>query len=74
MEVNVGKVGEILNERPEGMSYEDYRVKRKEQTMMLKGYNTFVGKERVHVMGRLEGVHIPSGSWTNSKDVKVVIR
>lgn len=28
--------GVILNERPEGMSYEDYRLARKEQTKMIK--------------------------------------
>lgn len=73
LKVNVGKFGDIITSRPQGMSYEDYRQKRKEQHLKLHGYNTIVGNERVHVMGRLEGIFIPSEKWTNSKEVKVVI-
>lgn len=29
--VNVGKFGEILNGRPDKMSYEEYRAKRKDE-------------------------------------------
>lgn len=77
LKVNVGKFGEILNERPKGMSYEEYRAKRKEQCLKLRGYNITVmdGNKPIkrHVMGRLEGVLIPSAQWTNSRDVVVII-
>lgn len=31
-----GGKGQILNERPEGMSYEEYRLKRRLQTKAIK--------------------------------------
>lgn len=77
LKVNVGKFGEILNGRPDGMKYEEYRAKRKEQCLKLRGYNITVMENnkpiKKHVMGRLEGVLIPSSQWTNSRDVVVVI-
>lgn len=77
LKVNVGKFGEILNGRPDGMKYEEYRAKRKEQCLKLRGYNIMVMENNKpimkHVIGRLEGVLIPSSQWTNSRDVVVVI-
>lgn len=77
LKVNVGKFGEILNGRPDGMKYEEYRAKRKEQCLKLRGYNITVMENnkpiKKHVIGRLEGVLIPSSRWTNSRDVVVVI-
>ena len=69
LKVNIEKFGEILNGRPKKMSYEEYRAKCKEQCLKLRGFN----KNGVHIMGRLEGVLIPSSQWTNSRDVVVVI-
>lgn len=74
LNVEVSKFGEILNERPKGMSYETYRIKRKEQNLKLHGYNVKTEMGKVHVTGRLEGVCVPSEKWTNSKDVRLVIK
>lgn len=74
IKVNVGKFGDIITSRPKGMSYETYRTKRKEMCLKLHGYNTMVGDKKVHVLGRLEGIAIPSENWTNSKDVRVIIK
>lgn len=73
LQVRVGKFGEILNARPKGMTFKDYKKARKEQTLRLKGYNTIVGKDKVHVMGRLEGILIPSEKWTNSRDTLIIL-
>lgn len=77
LKVNIKEFGEILNERPKGMSYEEYRAKRKKQRLKLRGYNITVmdGDKFIkkYVMGRLEGVLIPSAQWTNSRDVVVII-
>lgn len=77
LRVDVAPFGEIMNERPEGMSFDEYRKKRKEQCMKLRGYNITVMDGgmpvKKHVTGRLEGILIPSAQWTNSRNVVVVI-
>lgn len=79
-EIRIERFEDILTKRPEGMSYEDYRIKRKEQQMKLRGYNivntnplTCKAMPKIHIMGRLEGVVIPSEEWTNSRDYRRVI-
>lgn len=69
--INIDSFGEILNERPKGMSFEDYKVKRKEQTLRMKGFWNNASGVRQYVMGRLDGILIPS--HTNSRDFNVVI-
>lgn len=74
LKINVAPFGEILNERPEGMDYETYRQKRKEQCQKLRGFNATIPNVGIkHVMGRLEGILISSSQWTNSRNVQIVI-
>lgn len=69
----VKRVGELLTKRPEGMSYEEYRVKRHEQNRMLRGYTIEQGERKVSIPGRLEcAVCIPANEWKNSRVNKVV--
>lgn len=75
LRINVAPFGEILNERPKGMDYETYRQRRKEQCLKLRGFNVPVPNSSIkqHVMGRLEGILIPSHQYTNSRNIQIVI-
>lgn len=77
--IRIPKVKTLLNERPEGMSYEEYRQRLKEQKQFLHGYWKEEGigangqKIRSFVMGRLSGTFVPSAMYKNSRDPKIVI-
>lgn len=75
LRINVAPFGEILNERPKQMDYETYRQRRKEQCLKLRGFNVSVPNSNIkkHVMGRLEGILIPSHQYTNSRNIQIVI-
>lgn len=76
--ITIAKVKNLITARPKEMPFEVYRKLRKEQDMMLHGYNEVHlvdGKTvRKHIPGRLEGVLIPSTEWTNSRNVQIVIK
>ena len=78
--ITIRKVQNLITARPEGMDFERYKQLRKEQDIMLHGFN-----ERIvgpggqisyrHYPGRLEGVLIPSGRYHGhcSKDFQIVL-
>ena len=77
--IEVPKVGDLITKRPEGMNFEEYKRKQREQDMYLHGYSeTFIGAdgrtERRHIMGRLEGVLIPSHQYKNGRNPQILIR
>lgn len=70
----VKRVGELLTKRPEGMTYEEYREKRKEQNLMLKGRTIRKDGMEYKIAGRLDcAVCIPSNEWKNSQFNQVVL-
>ena len=77
--IEVPKVGDLITKRPEGMDFEEYKRKRREQDLYLHGYSeTFIGAgghtERSHIMGRLDGILIPSHQYKNGRNPQILIR
>lgn len=76
--ITIAKVKNLITARPKEMPFEVYRKLRKEQQMMLHGYSVVEKQNGVfvrrHIPGRLDGVCIPSKSWTNSRNVQIVLK
>lgn len=76
--ITIAKVKNLITARPKEMPFEVYRKLRKEQQMMLHGYNVIEMQGstpvRKHIPGRLEGVQIPASEWTRSRDFQIVLR
>lgn len=70
-QIKIPRVKILLNERPKGMSYTEYRERLKAQKKFLHGYKD--PETGAHMMGRLEGVLIPSSKYKNSAEPRVVI-
>ena len=68
--IEVPKVGDLITKRPEGIDFEEYKRKQREQDMYLHGYNA-AGR---HIMGRLEGIFIPSYQYKNGRNPQILIR
>lgn len=68
--IEISKVGDLITKRPEGMDFEEYKRKRREQDMYLHGCNTDGG----HIMGRLDGILIPSHQYKNGRNPQILIR
>lgn len=77
--IEIPKVGDLITKRPEGMDFEEYKRKRREQDLYLHGYSeTFIGADghigRRHIMGRLDGILIPSHQYKNGRNPQILIR
>lgn len=77
--IEVPKVGDLITKRPEGMDFKEYKRKLREQDMYLHGYSeTFIGADghtrRRYIMGRLDGILIPSHQYKNGKNPQILIR
>ena len=77
--IEVPKVGDLITKRPEGMDFKEYKRKQREQDLYLQGYSeTFIGADghtgRRHIMGRLEGIFIPSYQYKNGRNPQILIR
>lgn len=68
--IEVPKVGDLITKRSEGMDFEEYKRKRREQDLYLHGCNT-AGR---HIMGRLDGILIPSHQYKNGRNPQILIR
>lgn len=74
--IEVPKVGDLITKRPEGMDFEEYKRKLREQDMYLHGYSetsTETGR-KIHIMGRLDGKLIPSHQYKNGRNPQILIR
>lgn len=77
--IEVPKVGDLITKRPEGMDFKEYKKKQREQDLYLHGYSeTFIGADghtgRRHIMGRLDGILIPSHQYKNGRNPQILIR
>ena len=77
--IEVPKVGDLITKRPEGMDFKEYKRKQREQDLYLHGYSeTFIGADghirRRHIMGRLDGILIPSHQYKNGRNPQILIR
>ena len=77
--IKVPKVGDLITKRPEGMNFEEYKRKQREQDMYLHGYSeTFIGADghtgHRYIMGRLDGILIPSHQYKNGRNPQILIR
>ena len=74
--IEVPKVGDLITKRPEGMDFEEYKRKLREQDMYLHGYSetSIETGKKIHVMGRLNGIFIPSHQYKNGKNPQILIR
>ena len=68
--IEVPKVGDLITKRPEGMDFAEYKRKQREQDLYLHGGNV-AGQ---HIMGRLEGIFIPSYQYKNGRNPQILIR
>ena len=68
--IEVPKVGDLITKRPEGMDFTEYKRKQREQDFYLHGGNV-AGQ---HIMGRLEGIFIPSYQYKNGRNPQILIR
>ena len=68
--IEVPKVGDLITKRPEGMDFKEYKRKQREQDFYLHGGNV-AGQ---HIMGRLEGIFIPSYQYKNGSNPQILIR
>ena len=74
--IDVPKVGDIITKRPEGMDFKAYKRKLKEQDIYLHGYSetSIETGRKIHIMGRLDGILIPSYQYKNGKNPQILIR
>ena len=77
--IEVPKVGDLITKRPEGMDFAEYKKKQREQDLYLHGYSeTYIGADghtgRRHIMGRLDGILIPSYQYKNGRNPQILIR
>ena len=61
------------------MDFKEYKEKQREQEKYLHGYSeTFIGADghtgRRHIMGRLDGILIPSHQYKNGRNPQILIR
>ena len=68
--IEVPKVGDLITKRPEGMDFAEYKKKQREQDFYLHGGNV----ARQHIMGRLDGILIPSHQYKNGRNPQILIR
>lgn len=68
--IEVPKVGDLITKRPEGMDFKEYKRKQREQDLYLRGGNV----EGQHIMGRLDGILIPSHQYKNGRNPQILIR
>lgn len=68
--IEVPKVGDLITKRPEGMDFEEYKKKQREQDLYLHGGN--VAGQRI--MGRLDGILIPAHQYKNGRNPQILIR
>ena len=77
--IEVPKVGDLITKRPEGMDFKEYKRKQREQDLYLHGYSeTFIDADghlgSRHIMGRLDGILIPSHQYKNGRNPQILIR
>ena len=74
--IEVPKVGDLITKRPEGMDFKEYKRKQREQDLYLHGYSetSIETGGKIHIMGRLDGIFIPSHQYKNGKNPQILIR